>query len=412
MKADRDIVIRYGSDESRLTVPSGITVDEFRGSRVDRPITFEQFQAEFEKSNGRSFLGSDRLLFVVNDAYRHTPSALVLDWLEKLVPGVMARADYIIATGSHEPPTDNQLEKIFGHHLPTVRNRISWHEATDRSSMQSIGKDWFGQEVLLNKAALEHKAVVVIGSVEPHYFAGYTGGRKSIFPGLIDLATIERNHNLANSLEAMPLRLAGNPVHVHLHALMSLIDLSTIFSIQLVGDSTGSIGAVFFGSLENSFTSAVESAAHLYARPVTEKYDLVLCEILSPLDKNLYQAQKGLENCQAGVKDGGTVIVVSPCDEGIGSSFFYDLALQWDREKNEPQDGILRFGSHKLARVNLMTRRIDVRVYSMLPGEQVRQVFYEPVDDLASFVADKMQGNTNFRLAIVHDAGHTVLKPS
>jgi nickel-dependent lactate racemase len=412
MTADRDITLKYGTVDCRFSVPSSVTVDEFSASRVERPITFDQFKADFDKSNGRSFLESDRLLFVVNDAYRHTPTELVLGWLEQLVPGVVARADYIIATGSHEPPTEAQLSKIFGAHLSAIRSRVSWHEATNGGSMHGIGRDAFGQQVFVNRAFLEHKSIVVIGSVEPHYFAGYTGGRKSIFPGLIDLATIERNHNLANSLEARPLRLQGNPVNTHLQSLMKLVDLSKIFSIQLVADSSSSIGSVFFGPLENSFTSAVEYAKLLYARLVGEKYDVVLCEILPPLDKNLYQAQKGLENCEAGVADGGAIIVVSPCDEGIGSTFFYELASHWDREKNEPNDGVLHFGSHKLARVNLMTRRIDVRVHSTLPADKVRKVFYEPAVDLAEFVNDKVRAKNNLRLAVVHDAGHTVLTTS
>jgi lactate racemase len=410
--SEREITLAYGSKPLRLTLPSHVQVDEFKASRVTRPIQFEQFRAEFEQSNGRPLLQSDRLLFVVNDAYRHTPTPLVLDWLEQLVPGVTNGADFIVATGSHEPPTEPQLHSIFGHHLARIQQRVSWHVATAAGSMQSIGRDALRQEVFLNRAALDHDAVVVVGSVEPHYFAGFTGGRKSIFPGLIDLATIERNHNLANSLEAMPLRLKGNPVHEHLKSLMPLIDLKNIFSIQLVADSEGRIGAVFCGPIEEGFDRAVEYAKTLYAHEVSAAYDVVLCEILSPLDKNLYQAQKGLENCQPAVADGGAAIVVSPCEEGVGSKFFFEQAASWNREKNEPEDGVLRFGSHKLGRVNLMTRRIEVRVYSTLPAETVRRVFYEPIADIQEFLNEKIQGKVAFRLAVVHDAGHTVLKLS
>jgi lactate racemase len=410
--AEREITLAYGSKQLRLTLPSCVQVDEFKASSVTQPVQFEQFRTEFEKSNGRSLLQCDRLLFVVNDAYRHTPTSLILDWLEQLVPGVTGRGDFMVATGSHEPPTEQQMQSIFGRHFVKFRDRISWHVATDAASMQSIGRDALRQEVLLNRAVMDHDAVVVIGSVEPHYFAGFTGGRKSIFPGLIDLATIERNHNLANSLEAMPLRLKGNPVHEHLESLMRLIDLKNVFSIQLVADSGGRIGAVSCGGLGEGFFRAVEYANTLYAREVARPYDVVLCEILSPLDKNLYQAQKGLENCQVAVADGGAAIVVSPCEEGVGSKFFYDQAASWNRERNEPEDGILRFGSHKLGRVNLMTRRIDVRVFSVLPAEIVRRVFYEPVGDLPELLKSKMAGKAEFRLAVVHDAGHTVLKLS
>ena len=408
--SEREIRLAYGSDHLKLTVPSHIGLDEFTASSVSRPIEFEQFKAKFEGSKGPSLLKEYGLLFVINDAYRHTPSSLILGWLERIVPGVLVRSEFIIATGSHEPPTEQQLKSIFGECLTAIRKRISWHVATDAASMQLLGEDIFHQKVYLNRAVLGHKAVVVLGSVEPHYFAGFTGGRKSIFPGLIDLTSIERNHNLANSLEARPLRLKGNPVHEHLQTLMKLIDLSNVLSIQLVADSGGRIGAAFCGGLEETFERAVEYAQTLYARQVKEPYDAVLCEILSPLDKNLYQAQKGLENCQPAVRDGGAAIVVSPCEEGVGSKFFFDQASEWDREKNEPRDGILRFGSHKLGRVNLMTRRIGVMVHSKLPEDIVRHVFYEPMGDLQKFLNEKIRSNDHYRLAVVHDAGHTVLQ--
>ncbi len=179
-----------------------------------------------------------------------------------------------------------------------------------------------------------------------------------------------------------------------------------------MADSGGRIGASFCGGLEESFDRAVDYAQTLYARQVDRPFDAVLCEILTPLDKNLYQAQKGLENCQPAVRDGGAAIVVSQCEEGVGSKFFFDQAGLWDRATNEPKDGILRFGSHKLGRVNLMTRRIGVMVHSMLPEEIVRRVFYEPIRDVQSFIDQQIAKNPKFRLAVVHDAGHTVLKMS
>jgi nickel-dependent lactate racemase len=128
------------------------------------------------------------------------------------------------------------------------------------------------------------------------------------------------------------------------------------------------------------------------------------------LDRSLYQVQKALEHCQTVVVDGGTVVVVAACQDGIGKRNFYDLSDEWDRVNNRPKDGVPRFGSHKLSRVLAMTRRINVRLYSQLPDDQPRRVFYEPAHDLQALLTECLDKNNRRRLAVVHDAGHTVLK--
>ena len=97
------------------------------------------------------------------------------------------------------------------------------------------------------------------------------------------------------------------------------------------------------------------------------------------------------------------------CEDGIGSKAFFELSKIWDREKNQPVDGQVRFGSHKLSRVNAMTRRINVRLYSELPADIARQVFYEPVGNLQALIGELLTKENN-RLAVVHDAGHSVLQ--
>jgi nickel-dependent lactate racemase len=273
----------------------------------------------------------------------------------------------------------------------------------------SLGKDRFGEEVRVNRAVLEHAHVLVIGSVEPHYFAGYTGGRKAIFPGLADFETIARNHNLANSLEAAPLRLRGNPVAEHLDSLLNMLDQDKILGIQVVSDCSHKLAGVFCGPLNRAFHEACKMAEDVYSCAVSAPYDIVLCEVLPPLDRNLYQAQKALENCQAAVTDGGVVVIVSACTEGVGSEYFYRLAASWDKSANRAGDGGLHFGSHKLSRVIEIGRRIDVLLHSTLPPDMVRRVFYEPLDNLPDFSYSRGQECEIRNMAVVHDAANLVL---
>ena len=354
-------------------------------------------------------LGGDPPLVIVNDGHRPTPTPRVLEWIDQFDPEFLDRAPFLIACGTHGEPQPDHLEKIFGRYLDRVTGRVDWHDCRNQDSMVKLGQDHFGKDVYLNRIAVEADRCLVITSAEPHYFAGFTGGRKSFFPGLTDLATVERNHNLANSLDCAPLRLEGNPMSEHLQEMLGFVDLGKVASIQLVVDAGHRVSGIFCGGLQEAFLEAARASEELYAYPVDEPYDLVLAEVRPPLDRSLYQIQKALENTQMAVRDGGTIAVVAACEDGVGSEHFFELADIWDREKNAPRDGVARFGSHKLSRVNAMTRRINVRLYSQLSPETPRQVFYEPVANLQALVGECLNGK-NKRLAVVHDAGHSVLK--
>lgn len=372
-------------------------------------MTRESFSRRFHDSPARQVLPASSPLVVVNDGYRHTPTARILDWLDSIYPDFLDRADFIVSTGTHPAPSDEQMRAIFGGLYARLRDRVRIHDCRDMTAMRPVGRDRFGAEVFLNAAVLEHEDVLIIGSVEPHYFAGFTGGRKSLFPGLSDLATTERNHNLANSLEAQPLRLRGNPVAEHFDELMELVAHRAFYAVQVVVDAGGIIREITCGELQDAFVRATEAARALFAHEVAERYDVVLCEMRSPLDHNLYQLQKGLENGQAAVRAGGAAILVSACVEGVGSPHFFRQALTWDRTRNRPQDGILRFGSHKLSRVHAITERIDVLLHSMLSPQDIRQVFYEPIENVTAYLTERRASYDLDRLAVVYDAGHTVL---
>ena len=403
------IELAYGSGRLALDVPDSCTLDTFAPAAA-RPITADRFRKEFSRADGNRWCSVAYPLIVVNDGYRRTPTAQILTWLETVDSTLLDRARFLVSTGSHPAPTDPHYRAIFGPHLERVRNRVAYHDATDRSALVRLGSDPRGGEVYVNRALTAADAVIAIGSVEPHYFAGFTGGRKSVFPGLIDLATIERNHNLANSLEAAPLRLQGNPVAEHLAQLTGLLDIDTFFTIQAVLDANDKMAGVFCGPMTAAFEQAVVLARDIYAHQVSKRYDLVLAEMRPPLDRNLYQLQKGVENCRRAVADGGALVAVSACEEGIGSPHFFSLARDWDRRKNRPRNGPVRFGSHKLSRVIETGRRIELLVYSALRHEDIRRVFYEPLDNLQEFLYSRQNACEKCNVAVVYDAGHTVLE--
>lgn len=405
----RTITLAYGGGDLSIAVPEGVVCEEFKAETAKKPANIETLHDELVKAGLEQFLTSPPLV-IVNDGFRNTPTAKILEWLSQIAPLIIDRATFLIATGAHSGPTEQHLRTIFGSLHDRVSSRVHYHDAKNTESMTPIGRDRFGETVLVNSLLLSHERVIVIGSVEPHYFAGFTGGRKGIFPGICDLKTIERNHNMADSLAAQPMKLERNPVAVHLNSLLELVDLSKIFSIQVVMDSTDTIAGIFCGNLSDSFHEATKLARQIYACEFEEPYDVCLSELLPPLDDNLYQVQKALENCQLAVRDGGACVVVAACRGGIGSEQFYKLAEIWDRARNRATDGVPRFGSHKLARVNAMSGRIMVGLYSELPVKTSRQVYYEKINNLEMFLGTRL--GSGARVAVVRNAGHTVLIPN
>jgi nickel-dependent lactate racemase len=404
-----DIRLAYGKKTLTLTLPDGLRVDQYGPVMPERVMGYEDFVAGLESAGGELFFSGLPPLIVVNDAYRNTPTPRILEWLNQFRRGVLDKAHFLIATGTHHPPTRDQYYTIFGEFRDSILDRIAVHDANDLPSMVKVGEDRLHGGVWLNKLVVNSEKVFVIGSVEPHYFAGYTGGRKSLFPGLTDQKTVERNHNLANSLEAAPLRLKGNPVADHLEQMMRMINPGKFFTVQTVNDSRADVFGLFFGRLDRAFADAATLAGKIYARRVPRLYDALICEILPPLDRDLYQAQKAVENCQRAVRDGGTLVVVSPCDEGVGSRYFFDLAANWDVARNASRDGKLHFGSHKLSRVVSIKARIDVRLHSDLPDDTARQVFYEPLADVSDFIKGQAARQPEYAVGVVRDAGGTVL---
>ena len=399
----------YSGQVRHLELPDEVRVEEFFPRRAEQLVAFADFQQALASAGAGPWLDARKPLLIVNDAYRTTPTSLILSWLDRVDATFLDRARCLIATGSHETPSEAQLRHIFGEFAERMRPHVTVHDAADPATMVTMGADPLGGEVWVHRHVVEHDRIVTIGSVEPHYFAGFTGGRKSIFPGLVDLATIERNHNLANSLEAQPLRLTGNPVAEHLAELTRRIDQTKVLSIQIVLDRDGKLAGVCCGSLESSFAAACHLARAIYAYRVESPYDIVVAIMHPPLDSNLYQLQKGLENCQAGVSDGGLMVLVSACDGGVGSEHFFALAERWDGQHNRPLGDRLEFGSHKLSRVIAHSRRIRVRLYSHLDADMVRQVFFEPLDNLDRTLFISSGQLVNPRVGVVHDAGNVVL---
>ncbi len=300
----------------------------------------------------REFLKDARdVLFIVNDPTRPTPTSRVLQLIQDDIAG--HKVSFIVATGIHRKPTDEEYVQIFGEKLyAKYKDCIFVHDARKSEDMVFLGTSKNGTEMKVNKLGVEAHKIVIITSVEPHYFAGYTGGRKSFLPGIASYETITQNHKLALKREACALKLEGNPVHEDMIDALSTVK-KEIFVINTVLDKNHRIYAAAAGDIYKSFEAAVAKANDVFVAKIPEKADIVVSVAKFPSDIDLYQAQKGIDNAKHALKEGGILILVSKCRTGIGEDSFVKLLSS----ASSPQDALDRIekkfvvGYHKAAKM-------------------------------------------------------------
>lgn len=314
------------------------------------------------------------LLVVVNDATRPTPSAKMLDAIYNKLSG--RNVTYISAVGSHRPPTDEEHRMMFGIHYDKIRDRIAVHDCRDEINTAHFGVSRFGTEIKMNPHVAKADGIIIINSVEPHYFAGYTGGRKSLFPGLATYSSISQNHRLAMDAGARTFALEGNPVHEDMDDIVSKIG-KDIYSVQCVLDAHHRIFAAFAGDYRDTFNAAVEAANRVFTVEIDKPVDIVVTVAPYPTDIDLYQAQKSLDNGKNIVKKGGIIILVAECREGIGNETFYRLLSSADTPEkvfNEIKKGY-KLGYHKAAKMAEIMLNASVFAVSSFHPDVLGKIF-------------------------------------
>jgi nickel-dependent lactate racemase len=403
------IDLDYGEQKLKLEVPDRNLL------AVLRPNDAHGLKVGPDDVNGlrqslRGFAASARsLLVVVNDYTRPTPNEAVLAMIEPELAGNEVRL--MMACGSHSSPNEAQFRQVFGRFYDSHRERILVHDARDKSQLRFLGKTRRGTEAWVNEQVFKADGLICINSVEPHYFAGYTGGRKSILPGVCGYDTITQNHRLALNPEARTLALRGNPVHEDMTEVAKMVPRA-IFSIQVIIDNNHQLCGLKYGDLFESFARAVPEADKVFCVPVKDKADIVVAASRAPYDVNFYQQQKGLENGKLALKDGGILIGVSACRTGVGDDPTFVKLLSSVSSPAEAIDRIRRdfkLGYHKSAKLAEMM--LTCQIWNVVPiaADIVRSVFMTPFSDvntaLRAALADK---GPLSKVAVLPDASLTV----
>ncbi|MEH0021230.1 MAG: nickel-dependent lactate racemase [Desulfobacter sp.] len=339
----------------------------------------------------KTFLSdAQNVLVIVNDATRPTPTKKVLDVIFEDLSRV--NYNFIIATGAHRGPSEEEYLQIFGPYYEKVKNNIIVHDARKDEEMVLIGKSTNGTDMYVNKAGVEADKFIIISSVEPHYFAGYTGGRKSFLPGIAGYKTIEQNHKLALVPEAKALALDGNPVHEDMIDAIKTVK-QDIFSIMTVLDKHHKVYATCSGHINDSFHAAIDRANEVFAAKLEEKADIVVSVVKFPQDIDLYQAQKGIDNAKLALKEDGIMILVAKCRCGIGGKAFADLLGSCDTPKaalEKIEKGYV-LGYHKAAKMAEIGLWAEMWGVTDVEPDVISRLFITPFSDLQTAIDNAIE---------------------
>jgi nickel-dependent lactate racemase len=411
------IDIRYGKDGTQgIDVPDENLIGIFYPKDVKCRPSDEVISEAIDNPAGYSSLseflkGGKDIVFIVNDGTRPTPTAKVLDALSGRMD--LREARYLIATGTHRDMTAEEYDFVFGKHYKALKDRIICHDSKN-SECVHLGRSKNGTDMDVNRIAVDADRLVIITSVEPHYFAGYTGGRKSFLPGVASYRTIEQNHKLAMGMEAQSLVLDGNPVHEDMMDALEVVRGKSIFSIQMVLDRHQNIYKVAAGDLNRAFATAVEWANEVFSVPVPEKADLVISVAPYPMDVDLYQSQKALDNGKWALKEGGKILMVSKCREGVGhATFLKQLSTSTDPKKVLEELGKeYKLGYHKAAKMAEIMVWADVWAVTDLDDELISSANMRQFRTVADAVKEALKQRPDARILILMDGSVTIPRVS
>jgi nickel-dependent lactate racemase len=337
------------------------------------------------------FSPGESVLIVVSDATRATASAQILNLLvRRLIQNGVAPTDLaiIFATGIHRPVTPDEKIELL---TPFIAQRVRTidHVAYDSAQMVLLGTTDRGTPVEVNRALKDFSHVITTGAIGFHYFAGFTGGRKSICPGLASARTIEATHMLALDFETGGRRagvgtglLEGNAVHEECERIAAMIAPS--FSINSVVDERGRAVRIHAGEWRAAHREGCEQYLSDHSLTIEARREVVIVSCGGyPYDINLIQAHKSLDMAAHACTDGGAIVMLAECNDGLGRPDF----LKWFAEKDSRALAARLRDSYEVngqTAWSLLTKAERYRIYlvSELPDEDVRRLRMIPARSL------------------------------
>lgn len=339
------VKIKLPYDKKTITVE--IPDENFAGKLVSEAATYhnklteaETVEKSLDHPIGSASLetlakGKQNIVIISSDHTRPVPSHIMTPILLRRLRSVApdARIRILVATGFHRPSTHEELVNKYGEEI-VANEEIVMHVSTDDDAMVKIGQLPSGGDCIINKVAAEADLLISEGFIESHFFAGFSGGRKSVLPGVASYRTILANHSgeFINSSKARTGNLMHNPIHKDMVYAARTANLAFILNVVL--DEDKKIIGSFAGDMEAAHKVGCDFVQDLSSVPGIQSDIAISTNGGYPLDQNIYQAVKGMTAAEATNKEGGTIVMVAGARDGHGGEgFFHNLA-----DVDDPKD--------------------------------------------------------------------------
>lgn len=391
----REIDLGYGERSIPLTFDDRLTVLSVDPAN-EKPLSDIEIGNSLDSPIGSPPLdelvnADDSVLLVVSDATRPTGSAQLVNLIVRrlIQSGVpAANLSIIFATGIHRPVTPQEKVELLTQFI-VQRVRTLEHDAYNRDSMVSLGITERGIPVEVNKALTAFPKTILLGGINYHYFAGFTGGRKSICPGLASAETIEKTHMLALDFERGGRKagvgtglLDGNAVHEECERVAELV--RPTFGINTIVDKLKRAVRVYCGDWRLAHRRGCESYLKDHSVAIQGRRNLVIVSCGGfPHDINLIQAHKALEMASYACNDGGSIILLAQCRDGLGRPDFLKWFESADSAALEKRL-VEEYEVNGQTAWSLLSKaeRFYVQIVSDLGEDDVRRMRMEPAANL------------------------------
>lgn len=392
------VTLAYGKNDLSVTVPDY--------SKVIEPTHLEQIENDHEavlralrnpsgtKPLREMVKSSDRVVIVISDITRPTPNQKLVPWILEELPHVpLENVTIINGLGTHRDQTREEFIEMLGE---TIVNtvRIINHHCHEKSELTRLGTSRFGCEVYLNKEYVEADFRIVTGFIEPHFFAGFSGGPKAIMPGIAGIETILTFHNA--QMIGHPLATWGvldnNPLQEMTREVNTFCKPDFLLNVALNGEKE--ITSVFAGELAEAHALGCAYVKEHAMIKCDHRYDVVITTNAGyPLDQNLYQAVKGMDAARKIVKQGGTILCAAECSDGMPDHGNFIKILQMRKSSKELLEMISdpsfrMFDQWEAQRLAMIQEWAEVYIYSTLPDESVEIAKLTPTKDIEQTLSE------------------------
>lgn len=407
-----EVNLLYGRDGLLIDVPENTFIVEPK--HVPKCGNEEQAVIEaLRKPIGCSPLkelvkSTDKVAIVISDITRPTPNHILVPLLIKELNHVPLENFVIInGTGTHRDQTREEFIQMLGEWV--VENvRIINNQCHNNDALVKVGESKFGCDVYLNNEYVEADFRIVTGFIEPHFFAGYSGGPKGIMPGIAGIETIMTFHNakMIGDPKSTWGNMHGNPVQNMTREINRMCKPDFMLNVTLNREKE--ITAVFAGEL---FEAHDKGCAYVEKHAMVkcdQRFDVVITSNSGyPLDQNLYQAVKGMSAAQKIVKKSGTIIIASECSDGIPNHGNFFKILQLAKTPQELLDMINNpefkmFDQWQVQKQAVIQTWADVYVYSQLSDEQITNSLLKPTKNIEKTLEElREQYGENMSIAVL-----------